>query len=319
MTAASSSWTAPQVTALYEKPFFDLLFQAHTIHRQHFDPQELQLSALLSVKTGACPEDCAYCPQSGRFNTDLEKQNLLSIEEVLSAATAAKANGATRFCMGAAWRNPPERAFPQLLKMIAEVKKLGLETCVTLGMLTKEQAEKLKDGGLDYYNHNLDTSEKYYSQIITTRTYADRLTTLEHVRQSGMHVCCGGILGLGESREDRINFLMTLANFAEPPESVPINHLIKVAGTPLAENDNAHIDPFEFIRTIAVARIMLPRTFVRLSAGRTQMSDELQALCFFAGANSIFIGEKLLTSPNPLLNQDQALFQRLNLRAMAHV
>lgn len=313
MTA--SSWTKKQVAELYKKPFFDLLLQAHTIHRQNFDPHVIQLSALLSIKTGACPEDCAYCPQSGRFNTGLKKQKLLSIEEVVAAATVAKANGATRFCMGAAWRNPPETAFTQLIEMIQQVKKLGLETCITLGMLTKTQAEKLKQGGLDFYNHNLDTSEEYYQNIITTRTYADRLTTLKHVRDAGLRVCCGGILGLGESRQDRISFLRTLASFSEPPESIPINHLIKVSGTPLADDNNAFIDPFEFVRTIAIARSMFPRTYIRLSAGRTNMTDELQALCFFAGTNSIFLGEKLLTSPNPLPVQDQQLFQRLNLRA----
>lgn len=312
-TTPHEHWTTEAITHLFEKPFFDLLFQAQQVHRAHFNPHQIQISSLLNIKTGTCPEDCAYCPQSGHYKTGLEKEKLWEIENVKAAAKNAKANGATRFCMGAAWRSPPKKAFESVLEMIKVVKEMGLETCVTLGMLDAEQTAQLKEAGLDYYNHNLDTSREYYPKIITTRTYQERLDTLEQVRTSGIKVCCGGILGMGETREDRIQLLKTLANLPEAPKSVPINQLIPIPGTPLG--NSAPIDPFEFIRVIAAARVLMPTSWVRLSAGRKDMSDEMQALCFFAGANSIFYGDKLLTAPNPGINDDQSLFNRLNLQA----
>jgi biotin synthase len=305
-------WTREEVEALYARPLNDLLFAAHTIHRQRFDPNQVQVSTLLSIKTGACPEDCAYCPQSARYAPGRYAESLLSPDQVLEAARAAKAAGATRFCMGAAWRGPKDRDLDAVETMIAGVSALGLETCATLGMLTLKQAHRLKAAGLDFYNHNLDTSPGYYHAVITTRTFRDRLETLEHVRNAGIRVCCGGILGMGEQPEDRIGLLLTLANLAQHPESVPINLLVQVEGTPL--HGTPRLDPLEFVRVIALARIMMPASYVRLSAGREEMSAETQALCFFAGANSIFYGEKLLTTPNPVPAEDQALFARLGIR-----
>lgn len=309
-----NDWTEAEITAILAQPFNDLLFNAHTVHRQYFSPHEVQVSTLLSIKTGACPEDCAYCSQSGHFKTNIEKQKLLDKESILAAAEAAKACGASRFCMGAAWRQPPDHQFPQILEITKAVKALGLETCMTLGMLTEKQAQMLQEAGLDYYNHNLDTSPEYYEKIITTRTYEERLKTLEHVRNAGIHVCCGGIMGMGETREDRVRFLQQLVNLPEHPRSVPINRLIAQKGTPL--EDTPELDNFEFIRVVATARILMPKSHVRLSAGRGSMNDETQALCFFAGANSIHYGEKLLTSKNNEMNQDQQLFERLNLKNM---
>lgn len=305
-------WTLAQVNALYALPFNDLLFQAQTVHRQHFKPNEVQVSTLLSIKTGACAEDCKYCPQSGHYNTGLERERLLEVEKVLTQAKAAKEKGASRFCMGAAWTNPKQRDMPYIIEMVQGVKAMGLETCMTLGMLTGEQAQTLAGAGLDYYNHNLDTSPEFYGEIITTRTYQDRLDTLSHVRDAGMKVCCGGILGMGESSNDRSALLMQLANLPEHPQSVPINMLVKVAGTPLENVDD--LDAFEFIRTIAVARIMLPQSHVRLSAGRSRMNEQMQALCFFAGANSIFYGDKLLTTDNPEADADMLLFAKLGIQ-----
>lgn len=305
------AWTNEQIHQIYTQAFQDLLYAAHQIHRQYHPANTLQTAQLLSIKTGACPEDCGYCSQSGHHKTSIEKEKLMPVEDVLERARAAKAAGAQRFCMGAAWRCPPEKVMPQLQTMIAEVKALGLETCMTLGMLNKEQAESLKAAGLDYYNHNIDTSPSYYDKVVTTRTFADRLQTLEHVREAGINVCCGGILGLGETQADRIEFLMTLANMDPPPESVPINRLMPVAGTPLAKAQP--IDGLEIVRTIATARIIMPSSVIRLTAGRTEMSDELQALCFFAGANSVFIGNKLLTEDNPALNKDHQLFEALGM------
>ena len=305
-------WTLAQVNALYALPFNDLLFQAQTVHRQHFKPNEVQVSTLLSIKTGACAEDCKYCPQSGHYNTGLERERLLEVEKVLTQAKAAKEKGASRFCMGAAWTNPKQRDMPYIIEMVQGVKAMGLETCMTLGMLTGEQAQTLAGAGLDYYNHNLDTSPEFYGEIITTRTYQDRLDTLSHVRDAGMKVCCGGILGMGESSNDRSALLMQLANLPEHPQSVPINMLVKVAGTPLENVDD--LDAFEFIRTIAVARIMLPQSHVRLSAGRSRMNGQMQALCFFAGANSIFYGDKLLTTDNPEADADMQLFAKLGIQ-----
>ena len=313
MPVPDTRWSREAVLALFELPLNDLLFRAHGVHREHFDPNAVQLSTLLSIKTGACPEDCAYCPQSIRHDTGLEVEPLLPLDEVREAARRAKESGATRFCMGAAWRSPKDRDIADLQAMVREVKALGLETCVTAGMLKPAQAEALREAGLDYYNHNLDTSEQYYEKIITTRTYADRLETLGAVREAGMKVCCGGIVGMGEAREDRAELLRTLANLPTAPESVPINELVKVPGTPL--DGVLDIDPLEFVRTIAVARILMPASHVRLSAGRTEMSDELQAMCFFAGANSIFYGDELLTTENPQVAKDNALFQRLGLKA----
>ncbi|WBM62467.1 biotin synthase BioB [Providencia sp. PROV188] len=292
-------------------PFFELLFQAQQVHRQHFDPQQVQVSTLLSIKTGACPEDCKYCAQSARYKTGLETERLMEVQQVVESAKKAKNAGSTRFCMGAAWRNPKERDMPYLEMMVKEVKALGMETCMTLGMIDDSQAGRLADAGLDYYNHNLDTSPEYYGNIITTRTYQDRLDTLDNVRNAGIKVCSGGILGLGEKVSDRAALLVQLANLPKPPESVPINMLMKVEGTPMADNED--VDPFDFIRTIAVARIMMPSSYVRLSAGREHMNEQTQALCFMAGANSVFYGCKLLTTPNPDENKDIALFKKLNI------
>jgi biotin synthase len=305
-------WEAAEVLALFGAPFNDLLFRAQELHRRYFEANRVQLSTLLSIKTGACPEDCAYCPQSARYHTGLKAEPLMDLATVTAAARAAKEQGATRFCMGAAWRAPKDRDIEDVAAMVREVRALGLETCLTLGMLKPEQAGRLADAGLDYYNHNLDTSESYYKEIITTRDYGDRLDTLRNVRQAGIKVCCGGIVGMGETREDRGELLRTLANLPQHPESVPINNLVQVEGTPL--KGVAAIDPLEFVRTIAVARVLMPKAYVRLSAGRSEMSDELQALCFLAGANSIFYGEKLLTTGNPQHERDKALFERLGIR-----
>lgn len=313
MHTLDKHWTIKQVLALYEQPFMDLLWQAHGVHRQHHSNNHVQLSSLLSIKTGACPEDCAYCPQSSKHNADLEPEPLLDLPAVLAAAQQAKAQGASRFCMGAAWRSPSERQLDQVIDMIIAVKDMGLEACVTLGMLKDGQAERLKAAGLDYYNHNLDTSPEFYGQIISTRTYQDRLETLERVRQAGLNVCCGGILGMGESRAQRAGLLAQLANLRPYPESVPINQLVKVPGTPLDAVED--LDPFEFVRTVAIARIMMPKAVVRLSAGREYMNDSTQALCFLAGANSLFYGEQLLTTANPQFDADQRLFQRLGLNS----
>lgn len=304
-------WTHEEITALLEKPLMDLLYEAQGIHRTSFDPNQVQISSLLSIKTGGCPEDCAYCPQSARHERTKDASKLMAIEAVLKEARAAKEAGSTRFCMGAAWRSPKEHDLETVCAMIEGVKALGMETCVTLGMLTPEQTIRLKRAGLDYYNHNLDTSEEYYNKIITTRTYQDRLDTLASVREAGINICCGGIIGMGEKKEDRAALIMTLANLEPHPESVPVNLLIKVEGTPL---EHCHdIDPLDFVRTIAVARIVMPRSYLRIAAGRTNMSDELQAMCFFAGANSIFYGEKLLTEPNPTQNQDMRLLSKLGM------
>lgn len=311
MVAPRHDWTRAEVRALFDLPFNDLLFQAQQVHRQHFDANAIQVSTLLSIKTGACPEDCKYCSQSGHYDTGLDKEKLLAIEKVVQEAQAARDQGASRFCMGAAWRSPREKDMPYVLEMVKRVKALGLETCMTLGMLDRDQAHQLAEAGLDYYNHNLDTSPEHYQQIITTRSYQDRLDTLAHVRDVGMKVCAGGIVGLGESREDRIGLLTQLATLPAHPHSVPINQLVKVAGTPLGDVED--LDPFEFVRTIAVARILMPHSMVRLSAGREQMPEGIQALCFLAGANSIFYGEKLLTTPNPEASADQRLFERLGL------
>lgn len=315
MVTIRHDWNAEEVAALYALPFADLLHQAHSMHRECFDPNAVQLSTLLSIKTGTCPEDCGYCTQSAHFKTKVEKQSLMAVDEVLESAKTAKAQGASRFCMGAGWRNPPKKDFPKVIEMVKAVKELGMETCVTLGMLDDEQTQQLKDAGLDFYNHNLDSSPEYYKTIITTRTYEDRLNTLERVRDAGIKVCCGGIVGMGEAQVDRVGLLLQLANLPEHPESVPINRLVPMQGTPLA--DAAGIDSFTFIRTIAVARIMMPHSFVRLSAGRETMNDEMQALCFFAGANSIFCGDKLLTTSNPELNTDYQLFARLGVKPLA--
>ena len=308
-------WQLNEVRELFELPFNDLLYQAQTIHRQHFDANEIQLSALLNIKEGGCPEDCGYCPQSLRHDTGVNAGEVMEVDEVIKAAQEAKAQGASRFCMGAAWRSPKERDIVKVMELVSAVKSLGLETCATLGMLTAEQAQRLKQAGLDFYNHNLDTSESFYQEIISTRTYEDRLRTLENVRHAGLNVCSGGILGMGETVIDRAELLQTLANLPEHPESVPINLLVRVEGTPLAGEKD--IDPFDMIRCIAVARIMMPRSYVRLSAGRTGMADTMQALCFLAGANSIFYGEKLLTTENPEHLQDLELFSRLGLKAKA--
>ena len=307
-------WTRDEVRALFELPFPELMFRAQSVHRDHFDPEAVQISTLLSIKTGGCPEDCAYCPQSAQYETGVRAEKLMRLDAVLAEARAAKAAGASRFCMGAAWRSPKDRDLESVCAMIEGVKALGLEACATLGMLTAAQAQQLRQAGLDYYNHNLDTSPEFYEQIITTRTYRDRLETLEHVRDAGIHVCCGGIVGMGETREDRIGMIATLASLPAHPESVPINMLVRVAGTPLAGESS--LDPIEFVRTIGVARITMPRSMVRLSAGREHMSEEAQALCFLAGANSIFYGPKLLTTPNPGRDRDQALMDRLGLTPM---
>jgi biotin synthase len=304
-------WDHEKILALFSLPFFELVNKAYGVHRQYDDNQTVEFSTLLSIKTGACPEDCAYCPQSGRYKTGIKKEKLLSIDTVLQQAREAKANGAQRFCMGAAWKSPPISDFPKVLDMIGEVKKFGLETCVTLGMLDAEQAEQLKQAGLDFYNHNLDTSENFYTSIITTRTYQDRLTTIQHVIDAGINVCCGGILGMGETREDRIQLLLTLYHLPVTPMSIPINQLIPIKGTPLESAEP--LEPFEFIRTIAITRLMFPNTKIRLSAGRENMSDEMQAWCFMAGANSIFIGEKLLTAKNPDQDRDIQLLKKLSM------
>ena len=307
-----SDWTVGEVAALFDKPFNDLLFQAQSIHRTCFDANEIQISTLLSIKTGGCPEDCAYCPQSIRYDTGLENDDLLPVEAVVDAARRAKANGATRFCMGAAYRSPKNRQLEQISAMVRAVHDLGLETCATLGMLKEDQAVVLKKAGLDYYNHNLDTSESFYKEIITTRTYNDRLDTLKAVRDAGLKVCCGGIIGMGETRSDWVDLLHTLATLPEHPGSIPINQLVPVDGTPL--ENAAAVDALDFVRVIAVARILLPASHIRLSAGRTGMTDETQALCFFAGANSIFYGDKLLTAENPAANDDMRLLQRLGMK-----
>jgi biotin synthase len=306
-------WTIEEVNALFEQPFSDLMFQAQTVHRQNFDPNQVQVSTLLSIKTGACPEDCKYCPQSARYDTGLEKERLMEIDKVILRAQEAKKAGSTRFCMGAAWRNPRDRDMPYVTEMVKEVKKLGLETCMTLGMLTADQALSLKHAGLDYYNHNLDTSPEFYGDIITTRTYQDRLDTLENVRGSGMNVCSGGIVGMGETTSDRSSLLMQLANLEHHPESVPINMLVKVKGTPMENVED--LDYFEFIRTIAIARLMMPKSYVRLSAGREAMNEQMQAVCFLAGANSIFYGCKLLTTSNPETHEDVTLFKKLGINS----
>jgi biotin synthase len=312
--APRHDWTRQQVRALFELPFLELIFRAQSVHRQNFDPTEVQISTLLSIKTGGCPEDCAYCPQSSHYDTGVRAEKLMGLDAVLAEARAAKSAGASRFCMGAAWREPKDRDLDSVCTMVEGVKALGLETCATLGMLTASQARRLKQSGLDYYNHNLDTSPEYYGEIITTRTYRDRLDTLAHVREAGIHVCCGGIVGMGETRQDRIGMIATLASLPVHPESVPINMLVRVAGTPLA--GEAGLDAIEFVRTIAVARITMPRSVVRLSAGREDMSEETQALCFLAGANSIFYGPKLLTTPNPGRDRDRELMERLGLSPM---
>ena len=309
--AVRHNWSRDQVRAIFELPFNELLFQAQTLHRQFFDPNAVQVSTLLSIKTGGCPEDCNYCPQSVHHDTGLESERLMDVEAVVTAAKRAKQAGATRFCMGAAWRNPKGKNFERVLEMVSRVQAEGLETCATLGMLDAGQAVELKQAGLDYYNHNLDTSPEFYGEIITTRTYDDRLDTLTQVREAGINVCCGGIVGLGEGREDRVALLCELANLPEHPGSVPINQLVKVEGTPLERQSD--IDAIEFVRTIATARILMPASYVRLSAGRAEMTDEMQALCFLAGANSIFYGEKLLTTGNPDTARDDALFDKLGL------
>jgi biotin synthase len=308
-------WTRSEVRALFQLPFNELIFRAQSLHRTYFDAREVQISTLLSIKTGGCPEDCAYCPQSARYDTGVKAEKLMALNAVLDEARAAKEKGASRFCMGAAWREPKDRDVDTVCAMVEGVKGLGLETCATLGMLTRDQAQKLKSAGLDYYNHNLDTSPEYYGEIITTRTYQERLDTLAHVRAAGIAVCCGGIVGMGEDEGDRAGLIATLASLDPHPESVPINALVKVAGTPL---DKAPaLEPLDFVRTIAVARIAMPKSVVRLSAGREEMSDETQALCFLAGANSIFYGPKLLTTPNPAADHDRALMTRLGLKPMA--
>jgi len=309
--AIRHDWSRGETLALFALPFNDLLFQAQTVHRQYFDANSIQISTLLSIKTGGCEEDCGYCPQSAHHDAGIKASKLMDKDTILAAAHQAKQAGASRFCMGAAWRSPKERDMPKLTEIIHEVKALGLETCATLGMLSPSQAQTLKSAGLDYYNHNLDTSEAFYDKIITTRTYQERLDTLAHVRDAGMNVCCGGIIGMGESAEDRADLLVTLANQPDHPQSVPINLLVQVDGTPL--KGQREVDPFDFIRTIAVARILMPASYVRLSAGREQMNDQTQALCFFAGANSIFYGEKLLTTSNPDAQADKQLFARLGL------
>ncbi|MBT9096364.1 biotin synthase BioB [Methylovulum psychrotolerans] len=313
MSLLRHDWQLAEVQALFALPFNDLIFQAQTTHRANFDPNEVQISSLLSIKTGSCSEDCGYCPQSARYDAGLTPEALMPIAKVLESAQQAKDQGASRFCMGAAWRQPKDRDIERVVEMVQGVKALGMETCVTLGMLTDSQTARLKEGGLDYYNHNLDTSEDYYSEVITTRTYQDRLDTLARVRDAGINVCCGGIVGMGESSADRAKLLIELANLPKHPESVPINMLVQVEGTPLMGTEP--LDPLVFIRTIAVARIMMPTSRVRLSAGRKEMSDEMQALCFLAGANSIFYGDKLLTTDNPMTNHDMALFDRLGLHS----
>ena len=312
--ATRNNWTAKQAQALYDQPFNDLLFQAHSVHRQHFDPNAVQKSQLLSIKTGGCPEDCGYCSQSAHHQSGLQATKLMDVDVVLAEARAAKEAGASRYCMGAAWRSPKARDMDKVCAMVEGVKALGLETCMTLGMLTEDDTGRLKDAGLDYYNHNLDTSRRHYVKITSTRTYDDRLDTLARVQDAGIKVCCGGIVGMGEGSEDRVDLLVTMANLPQHPESVPINMLVPVEGTPMAATER--LDPIDFVRTIALARIMMPQSYVRLSAGRREMSDEMQALCFFAGANSIFVGDKLLTTGNAEIDQDEALFARLGLHPL---
>jgi biotin synthase len=317
--ALRHDWTREEIRALFALPFPELIFRAQSMHRAHFDPTEVQISTLLSIKTGGCPEDCAYCPQSAKYDTGVKAEKLMSLDAVLDEARAAKRAGASRFCMGAAWREPKDRDLDRVAEMVEGVRALGLETCATLGMLNPAQARRLKQAGLDYYNHNLDTSPEHYGAIITTRTYQERLDTLAHVRDAGIHVCCGGIVGMGEGAEDRVGMIATLATLPVHPESVPINMLVRVEGTPLADADKsagAALDPIDFVRTIAVARITMPRSVVRLSAGREDMSDETQALCFLAGANSIFYGPKLLTTPNPGRDRDMRLLDRLGMVPM---
>jgi len=309
--AVRTDWSLDEARAVYTAPFADLVFHAQRVHRENFAPNRVQVSTLLSVKTGACPEDCKYCPQSVRYDTGLEREELLQVDEVVAAARSAKAQGATRFCMGAAYRSPKARQLDQIKRMVSEVRALGLETCATVGMLTPAQARELKDAGLDYYNHNLDTSREYYGEIVTTRRYEDRLDTLQAVRDAGIRVCCGGILGMGESEQDRVALLHTLATLSPHPESVPINQLVQVPGTPL--HGLAPLDPLELVRAIATARLLMPRSYVRLSAGRTEMDDATQALCFLAGANSVFYGDRLLTTPNPGRSRDEELFARLGI------
>ncbi|RCS29472.1 biotin synthase BioB [Rhodanobacter denitrificans] len=313
-TAIRHDWSRAEVAALFALPFNELLHRAHTVHRQHHDPNAVQVSTLLSIKTGGCPEDCAYCPQAARYDTGVAAQKLMEIDDVLHRARAAKAAGASRFCMGAAWRGPKDRDIPKVAAIVRAVKDLGLETCATLGLLGDGHAQALKDAGLDYYNHNIDTAPEFYGEIIHTREYQDRLVTLEQVRDAGLKTCCGGIVGMGETREQRAGLLQALANLPEHPQSVPINQLVPVPGTPLG--DAEPLDPFEFVRAIAVARILMPLSIVRLSAGRQQMDDAVQALCFFAGAGSIFYGEKLLTTGNPDVAADRALFRRLDLHPL---
>ncbi len=314
--AIRHDWTIDEVEKLFDMSFNDLLFKAHCIHRQQFNPNEVQISTLLSIKTGACPEDCSYCPQSVRYDTGVEKEPLMAVDAVIEQASRAKEQGATRFCMGAAWRSPKDKDLDQVIQMVEGVKALGMETCLTLGMLKKEQSEKLKEAGLDYYNHNIDSSEEFYDKIITTRKFDQRMDTLKNVQDAGINVCSGGIVGMGESVRDRAGMLLALANLEQHPGSVPINALVQVKGTPLHGIEK--IDDLAFVRTIAVARIMMPKSMVRLSAGRNEMSDSTQAMCFFAGANSIFYGEKLLTTSNPEENKDMALFSKLGLSAMPH-
>lgn len=307
-------WALDEVLALYEMPLMDLIWRAQGVHRAHFDPNAIQRSTLLSVKTGGCSEDCSYCSQSARYDTDTERERLMPLDQVVAAAKVAKEKGASRFCMGAAWKGPKDNDLDRVLDMVREVKALGMQTCVTLGMLKEGQAEKLKDAGLDYYNHNLDTDKEFYGQVIKTHTHDDRLDTLDQVREAGINVCSGGIIGMGESRKNRAALIVQLANLPQPPESVPINNLVPIPGTPMA--DTERLDPFEFVRTIAAARITMPTSWVRLSAGRQEMSDELQALCFLAGANSMFYGDHLLTTGNPDVDRDDALFARLGVKAV---
>lgn len=312
ITDLNCHWELDEIKDLYNLPFYDLVFQAQSMHRKNFDQNKIQISTLLSIKTGNCPENCSYCPQSGHFDTNINKEKLLPLETVVNLAKKAKEKGATRFCMGGAWRSPPKKDIPAIKEMIKSVKDLGLETCLTAGMVDEEVAKELEDSGLDFYNHNIDTSPEYYEKIISTREFQDRLDTLENIRKTNIKVCCGGIIGMGETIEDRIKFLQILANMDPQPESVPINKLVPVPGTPLANEQN--IDSFDFIRIIALARILMPKSYIRLSAGRNSMSEEFQALCFLAGANSIFYGEKLLTTPLPQTEEDAKLFEKLNLK-----
>ena len=314
MNKNTKKWKLQDIEKLYHLPFNDLIFKAHSVHREHHDPNKIQVSTLMSIKTGGCPEDCKYCPQSIKYNTDVEIEKLLSVEDVVDQAKAAKESGASRFCMGAAWRNLNDSNLGKIKDMVKAVKNLNLETCLTLGMLKKEQADSLKECGLDYYNHNLDSSEEYYSKVVSTRTYQDRLNTLSYVRDAGIKVCTGGIIGLGEENIDRLKLIEVLCNMKEQPESVPMNKLVKIVGTPYSENEN--VDNFDFIKVIAISRITMPKTFVRLSAGRDSMNDEMQALCFFAGANSIFYGDELLTTKNSSINHDRALMDKLSIKAL---